>query len=312
MIGLYRAAFALGLGVLVVGIAAGSYRSVVAERRLPPLVFQNMTEIEGLLAERRYDEAIERLEMTLELVPGQRRLTHNVLGNALAAEGRQAEAIAQYRLSLALDPSFAEAHNNLGVALARTGALDEGLDEWMRAVELEPGYQDAWRNLAKAVSSAGSRPGAENAQTLERARALLASSGRAVATAPEPAEARPAEADSAEALDSPAVVVARRSVEQFFAFELAALHGSFTSELARKMSVGDLRNLRARVVSELGNEVELLRERVEPRGPAQAYLRVSRFDRFDGLVELGVLVEPDGSVAYFGLRTGDVQAPAGR
>jgi hypothetical protein len=55
-----------------------------------------------------------------------------------------------------------------------------------------------------------------------------------------------------------------------------------------------------------------LRERVEPRGPAQAYLRVSRFDRFDGLVELGVLVEPDGSVAYFGLRTGDVQAPAGR
>jgi hypothetical protein len=223
-------------------------------------VFQNMSEIEGLLAEQRYDEAIERLEMTLELVPGQRRLRHNMVGNAFAAEGRRAEAR---------------------------------------------------RNLAKAVSCAGSRPGGEDAETLERARALLASSDRAV-PAPEPAETRAAEGDSAEALDSPAVVVARRSVELFFAFELPTLHASFTRELAEKMSVGDLRNLRARVVSELGNEVELLRERVEPRGEAQAYLRVSRFDRFEGLVELGVLVEPDGSVGYFGLRTGDVQAPAGR
>ena len=286
---LYRAAFAVGLGGLALGVAAGSYRSVVAERRLPPLVFQNMTEIETLLEQRRYDEAIERLNMTLELVPGQRRLTHNVLGNALAAEGRHDEAIAQYRLSLGLDPSFAEAHNNLAVALARNGALPEALDEWMRAVELKPDFQDAWGNLAHAVSSVGPRAGGGNLQSRERARALLAASGR-----PVPAQEAPP-TGAAEALDSPAVATARRSIEQFFAFELADLHA-----------------LRARVVSELGVEVERLRERVEPRGAGQAYLRVSRFDRFDGLVELGVLVEPDGSVGYFGLRTGAMQAPAAR
>ena len=303
---LYRAAFALGVSALALGVAAGSYRSVVAEKRLPPLVFQNMTEIEALLGERRYDEAIERLSMTLELVPGQRRLTHNVLGNALAAEGRHDEAIAQYRLSLALDPAFAEAHNNLGVALARKGALPDALGEWMRALELKPDYEDAWDNLARAVSAASARSAVEDAPALERARALLASSGRPVA-APEPAAAHePA------GLDSPAVAAARRSVELFFAFELAELYASFTSELARSMSLSDLHALRARVNSELGNEVERVRERVEPRGAAQAYLRVSRFDRFDGLVELGVLVEPDGSVGYFGLRTGHNPAPAAR
>ena len=303
---LYRAAFAVGLGGLALGVAAGSYRSVVAERRLPPLVFQNMTAIETLLEQRRSAEAIERLNMTLELVPGQRRLTHNVLGNALAAEGRHDEAIAQYRLSLGLDPSFAEAHNNLAVALARNGALPEALDEWMRAVELKPDFQDAWGNLAHAVSSVGPRAGGGNLQSLERARALLAASGR-----PVPAPETPP-AGATEALDSPAVAKARRSIELFFAFELADLHASFTSELARNMSMADLHALRARVVSELGVEVERLRERVEPRGAGQAYLRVSRFDRFDGLVELGVLVEPDGSVGYFGLRTGEVPAPAAR
>ena len=196
----YRAAFALALGALVLGVAAGSYRSVVGDHRLPPLVFQNMTEIEALMAQRRYDEAIARLEMTLELVPAQRHLTHNVLGNAYAAQGRQAEAIAQYRLALGAAPGLAEAHNNLGVALLRTGAGRDGLQELSRALEQKRDYGNAWDNLERGMRSAEAARLDPADPVVARAAALLVEAGRTPSAAPAPGPAA-AEQDSA---DSPA------------------------------------------------------------------------------------------------------------
>jgi hypothetical protein len=303
----HRTAFVLGLLALVLGVGAGLYGSLVRDHRLPPLVFQNMTEIEALMDAREHDEAIERLGMTLELVPGQRRFTHNMLGNALAAKGRHAEAIAQYRLALELDPTFAEAHNNLGVALARSGALPEALGELARAVELGPDDESAWGNLAHAVRTAETR-GLEagdpsSAPTLARARTLLIQSGRRPAAPPALSTAAP------DPLDSPAARAARRFADQFLASDLETLHASFGAELAERMPLDELRELRARVEADLGVEVERLRERIEPRAGANAYSRVSRFDRFGGLVELALVLEPDGTIASFRLRTGEVASP---
>jgi Flp pilus assembly protein TadD len=50
---------------------------------------------------------------------------HNGLGYVLARQGRDAEAIAEFRAAVAAEPAFAPAWNNLGEALARQGELEE-------------------------------------------------------------------------------------------------------------------------------------------------------------------------------------------
>jgi len=306
----YRAAFVLGVAAVVLGVAAGLYWSLAREHRLPPLVFQNMAEIEELLDRHEYDEAIERLTVSLDLVPGERSLIHNVLGNALAAEGRHEEAIEHYRLALELDPSFAEAHGNLGVALARTGSLGEGLAELVRAVELGPQDEGAWSNLGRALHTAESR-GLESvdpssAPIVARARELLEQSGRRSAGAPSAANA------AADPMETPAGQSARHFAQLFLAGDVETLHASFDSELQQRMPVDRLRALRGQVDRELGVEVERLRERIEPRAGASAYSRVSRFDQYDGLVELALVIAPDGTISSFGLRTGTLSKPEKR
>ena len=110
---------------------------------------------------------------------------HNLLGAALAARGRSAEAIAefreavrlspdhgdaryylatillesgqyadaadQFRAVLRLMPNSVKAYNNLGVALASQGKLDEAVDQFQHALALDPEFPDARRNLANAL-----------------------------------------------------------------------------------------------------------------------------------------------------------------
>ncbi len=71
------------------------------------------------------------------------------------AEGRRADAIAEYRAALQLRPDVAEAHNNLGVALYDIGRRDEAIAEYERALRLQPDYAEAHNNLGVALLSAG-------------------------------------------------------------------------------------------------------------------------------------------------------------
>ena len=52
---------------------------------------------------------------------------HNMLGLALAATGRNSEAIAQYALALRERPAYASARFNLATALAKAGQVDEAV-----------------------------------------------------------------------------------------------------------------------------------------------------------------------------------------
>ena len=51
-----------------------------------------------------------------------RRRAHINLGNALTAQGKLDEAIAEFREAIRLKPDYAEAHNNLGIALRTRGS----------------------------------------------------------------------------------------------------------------------------------------------------------------------------------------------
>ncbi|MDE2313706.1 MAG: tetratricopeptide repeat protein, partial [Elusimicrobia bacterium] len=66
-------------------------------------------------------------------------VAHDGLGLALAAEGKPAQAAAQYEAALAINPGYAKAHNNLGDALAAQGQTARAVAEYQDAIRLDPG-----------------------------------------------------------------------------------------------------------------------------------------------------------------------------
>lgn len=82
-------------------------------------------------------------------------VAHNVLGYALADQGRIDEAITHYREAIALQPSFAEPHANLGIALARQGRVDEAIPEFQTTVNLTPAVPLAHYDLGFALATQG-------------------------------------------------------------------------------------------------------------------------------------------------------------
>jgi len=82
------------------------------------------------------------------------------LASALAAQGRDGEAVVHYQRAIAIDPTYAEAHNNLGVALTRIGNPGDAVPEFIRAIELKPDYAEAFSNWGNALVRLGDVPGA--------------------------------------------------------------------------------------------------------------------------------------------------------
>jgi hypothetical protein len=66
-------------------------------------------------------------------------IIHNTLGIALARQGRQEEAIAQYMEALRIYPQDAEAHINLGNVLILQGRLDEANAHFAEALRIKSG-----------------------------------------------------------------------------------------------------------------------------------------------------------------------------
>jgi Flp pilus assembly protein TadD len=78
---------------------------------------------------------------------------HNNLGFCLAELGRAQEAIEEYQKALQLSPDYPEAHNNLGSALMAQGRPDDAIPRFRRALELKPEYGSAHSNLGIALSN---------------------------------------------------------------------------------------------------------------------------------------------------------------
>jgi tetratricopeptide (TPR) repeat protein len=112
------------------------------------------------------------------------------LGEALARRGENAEALARYRESIRIHPSYAPAHNNLANKLVQAGKEEEAVPHYLEAVRLDPGYVDARFNLAVVLESLGrtaeavghyaaaNRLAPGDAQIAERLRAAAARANR--------------------------------------------------------------------------------------------------------------------------------------
>jgi len=80
---------------------------------------------------------------------------HHNMGEAYRATGKLEDAIASYRLALALKPDYAEAHKNLGIALWEQGKLAEAIACFRQALNLKPDYAEAHNNLGIALWDQG-------------------------------------------------------------------------------------------------------------------------------------------------------------
>ncbi len=96
---------------------------------------------------------------------------YNILGVANSKLGRQKDAIANYKKSIAINPAFAGAHYNFGNACRDLGRLEDAIAGYTRTLELAPGFVDAALNLGNALKRLGRREEAigcyENALTLK-------------------------------------------------------------------------------------------------------------------------------------------------
>jgi protein O-GlcNAc transferase len=97
----------------------------------------------ALADEGRVAEAMERYEAALALVPGLAR-AHLNIGNALLATGQAQGALEAYGAALAARPGYAAAHYNIGNAHARLGHAQAAMAAYLQAARLEPGFVDAW------------------------------------------------------------------------------------------------------------------------------------------------------------------------
>jgi len=104
-------------------------------------------------------EAMAEYRQTLKLSP-RFWIPHMNLGRLLAKNRQLDEGIREYEMAIACKSDFYEAHINLGNALMQNQMLDQALVHYRRAVEIQPNSADAHYNLANALLMTGDTNGA--------------------------------------------------------------------------------------------------------------------------------------------------------
>lgn len=115
-----------------------------------PMAHNNLAE--ALAREGRVADAVPHLERALQLQPAFAEAENN-LGDDLRALGRFAEAVPHFEAALRLQPTYAVAHNNLGIVFMSTNRPDEGIAQFKEALRLNPKYAQAHFNLGLALAT---------------------------------------------------------------------------------------------------------------------------------------------------------------
>ncbi len=107
-----------------------------------------------LLEQGRNGEAMGQYREALRL-RGDYPDARNNLGLVFLKQGQTDEAIRQFQETIRLTPGYSHAHNGLGLALAKQGQTGEAIREYQEAIRLSPGYDEAYCNLGAALLEAG-------------------------------------------------------------------------------------------------------------------------------------------------------------
>lgn len=108
-----------------------------------------LLEGERLLAERKLDQAIPRLQEAVELLP-QNAQAWNHLGLAYQYSGQPSKALENYKRALEINGNLAAARHNLGHLYFEQGQYGAAAADLTTYVILEPKNAEAWNKLATA------------------------------------------------------------------------------------------------------------------------------------------------------------------
>ena len=89
--------------------------------------------------------------------------TLELLGAALGAQGRHAEALAEFDRARDAKPSSPTIRHNRGQALFNLGRLADARADVEKALQLKPDYAPSWNLLGNILAGEGDRAGAERA-----------------------------------------------------------------------------------------------------------------------------------------------------
>jgi protein O-mannosyl-transferase len=82
-------------------------------------------------------------------------LAHAVLGSLMAEEGRYAEALEHYNLSLSFHPNYPDTHSGLADAHLRFRNFDKAIEHYQKAISVKPTFAAYHLKLARAFEMAG-------------------------------------------------------------------------------------------------------------------------------------------------------------
>jgi tetratricopeptide (TPR) repeat protein len=106
---------------------------------------------EALRLQGHFAEAIAELRQAIQLDPRSAR-AHSGLGLALRAQRNLPESTAAYQEAIRLDPDLIDAHNGLAVALANQGKLNDAVAEFREIIRVDPDSAIGYYNLAYALA----------------------------------------------------------------------------------------------------------------------------------------------------------------
>ena len=99
-------------------------------------------------------QALHHFERCIAVSPRVPAFRNN-FANALVSANRIAEAAAQFRAAIEIDPSYSQAYLGLTLALAQSGEMDGGIEMGKRGLALRPDWPELSRNLASVLKDAG-------------------------------------------------------------------------------------------------------------------------------------------------------------
>ncbi len=102
-----------------------------------------------LLEQGRQEEAIEQFKIAADLDPNF-VLPRNELGTVYLSQGKEDDAIREFEAAAAIDGRSAMIYNNLGTVLLRKGRTEEALNAFRKALEIEPDNPLFKQNYDKA------------------------------------------------------------------------------------------------------------------------------------------------------------------
>ncbi|RME35762.1 MAG: tetratricopeptide repeat protein [Gammaproteobacteria bacterium] len=108
----------------------------------------------ALAAQGRNDEAVTALRKAVKQAPNVPELQFNLGALSLQAEQLE-EAARAFRKAVSLNPRFTDALYNLGVVCQRLGRYEEAAAWYRKAVELEPRFHEAQTNLGVVLQEQG-------------------------------------------------------------------------------------------------------------------------------------------------------------